>query len=1203
MNLDIAENLIMLLAAIVGLITCLFHYIETPRKGWLYVTGFFLAHILSDYYWATYTFIMHEDPKVSALTAYLGWNLGYVLLLQLIHHMRAKDSRHFFHPLMLLPIPVNVVQFVLYIPFGGIINNIWQGVFLTLVECFCLQAIIYYFKNRKEGLHFPYSHTLIFFFTLTEYGMWTSSCFDWPDNVRNPYYYFAFANYLTLVFFAWAVGKDYELDGARPFKKSSSEMKFQSILQSVASFIIFGGCVGGYYLALWIRKTMPEAGRSDEVNRIILAILFIISLFVILLILAIIFVIYFRFGTRGREEEQDKDSLRQERAEGKRSRAGIFFIVLGTVALMIFSIVYTSGLFYKVSVNSVYGSGEDMAALFATELENYISDARSTLQLTADTVDLMVQNGESGKEIFNYLTYQTDSQYQQLDENFTGIYAYVGGEYMDGSGWVPPENYIPERRSWYKAAVEAKGKIAIVSPYVDANTGSDVITISKLISAGEGQGIPGSKNVVALDVIVDHIRDITSKADIGGKGYGMILDGDGLIIAHHDPELVGQNIVELSGRDFFNSLKAKGSGTLDTEVDGEDCTLFISPVMDQWYFVFTVSDAELFEDVNIQLTVNIIVSLLIFGMISLFYYLGYKNEQVYGRKMEEMRISRQQREYETRVLLLEKSAADEANKAKSNFLADMSHEIRTPINTILGMNEMILREAVSRNILEYAQNIRVSGKNLLHLINSILDFSKIEGGKMEIVPVRYNIGSMVTYLLNSVSERAREKNLKLFIRVDPGIPSELFGDDTRIGEVMMNLLTNAVKYTMEGSVTLSIREKERKYEKSLIYFEVKDTGIGIRKEDMGRLFESFERLDVVRNKNIEGTGLGMAISTRLLKLMDSELRVESTYGKGSVFFFELWQKIENEAPLGRFEPELNEDEKAHPTGKLLYAPDAHILITDDTKMNITVAVNLLKRTGVRIDTAMSGAEAVARAEQETYDLIFMDQRMPNMDGTETLKAIRALENEKNKNTPVICLTADAISGARERYISEGFTDYLTKPVEGEALERMLREYLPEEKIQKAAEDVSAEEEVSPDNKLYDALRRADVDVKVGLAYCGNSTDTYRMILSEYASDYAEKRENLHCSHSGKDWETYSIFIHSLKSSSKTIGALGLSELAGALEAASEAKDESMLSWDHFRAMRLYEEIVMTIKDNLDVPEGGGGTDDDEEILEFSPSDD
>ena len=425
--------------------------------------------------------------------------------------------------------------------------------------------------------------------------------------------------------------------------------------------------------------------------------------------------------------------------------------------------------------------------------------------------------------------------------------------------------------------------------------------------------------------------------------------------------------------------------------------------------------------------------------------------------------------------------AQAANQAKSAFLSNMSHEIRTPINAVLGMDEMILRESSEPQIIGYAEDIRSAGTSLLGIVNDILDFSKIEAGKMDIIPVEYEFLSVVNDLYNLIRKRAEDKDLKLILELDPKIPSIMYGDEIRIKQVITNILTNAVKYTEKGSVTFTVKrlddddetsgqslkqaenetsgqslkqaenetsEQARVKSKDVrLKVSIKDTGIGIKEEDIDKLYNAFERIEEERNRTVEGTGLGMNITGNLLSLMGSSLSVNSVYGEGSEFSFVIDQKIVRDEPIGEISERFTKSNAMRGRYRERFkAPEAKILVVDDTSMNLDVIKNLLKKTKIQIDTALSGAEALELVKKEYYDIIFLDHRMPQMDGMECLKRMRGLEDHKCPDSPVISLTANAISGAREEYINAGFADYLSKPIDSGKLEEMLIRYLPADKV-------------------------------------------------------------------------------------------------------------------------------------------------------------
>lgn len=397
----------------------------------------------------------------------------------------------------------------------------------------------------------------------------------------------------------------------------------------------------------------------------------------------------------------------------------------------------------------------------------------------------------------------------------------------------------------------------------------------------------------------------------------------------------------------------------------------------------------------------------------------------------------------TEELAKAKEEAENANKAKTKFLARMSHEIRTPINAILGMNEMILRESGDENVRQHAHDVKSSSILLVNIINEILDSSKIESGMMEILEVDYPISRLLNDLYNMTEVKAKDKNLKLVFDIDPNIPSEYCGDDKRIRQVLLNLLSNGVKYTNQGSVTLTLKCR-MEAEDAVLSYSVKDTGIGIKEEDIGKIYDEFQRFDATRNRNVEGTGLGMNIALQLLHLMGSDLKIKSEYEKGTEFSFDIRPKVVNREPLGDFRKKLMEATRKEVEKVEFTAPKARILAVDDNAMNLKVLRALLKATQVQVQEVTSGKECLEYVKKESYDLIFLDHMMPEMDGIETLHIIR--DENLCDGVPIVVLTANALVGDREKYLSEGFDDFLSKPILLEKLEHILLTYLPDELI-------------------------------------------------------------------------------------------------------------------------------------------------------------
>lgn len=511
--------------------------------------------------------------------------------------------------------------------------------------------------------------------------------------------------------------------------------------------------------------------------------------------------------------------------------------------------------------------------------------------------------------------------------------------------------------------------------------------------------------------------------------------------------------------------------------------------------------------------------------------------------------------------------ANAANEAKSAFLSNMSHEIRTPINAVLGMNEMILRESREEGTLEYAENIRAAGTSLLELINDILDFSKIEAGKMDILPAEYSTASLLNDLVNMIRLRAENKGLSFSVEADADLPAVLYGDEVRVRQVVTNILTNAVKYTERGGVTMRVyAEPSERAGHVVLCVSVADTGIGIREEDMKKLFSAFERIEESRNRGIEGTGLGMNITQRLLSMMGTRLKVESEYGKGSVFSFRLEQKLVDGTPMGDFSEAFRRSLAGHARYRESFtAPEARVLAVDDTPMNLAVFSGLLKQTKIRVDTARSGMECLELLTKQRYDLVFLDHRMPEMDGVETLRRMKALPENRSADAPVIALTANAVSGAREEYLALGFDDYLAKPIDAAALEKLTRRYLPQDKvIPGAAEEPEADAPAEePEDGALPAVEGLDwayaqlhlptrALLQTGLREFYGALDTQAERLEGFRAALPEEAA----------WDGYRILVHAMKSAAATVGIVPLAGMAKVLEYAARDRDAETVGGVH-----------------------------------------
>jgi signal transduction histidine kinase/DNA-binding response OmpR family regulator len=696
------------------------------------------------------------------------------------------------------------------------------------------------------------------------------------------------------------------------------------------------------------------------------------------------------------------------------------------------------------------------------------------------------------------------------------MYGYINGEFIAGNRWTPPDSYAVTERPWYLAAMRDTDKVGYTVPYIDEYSGAVILSAAHVLKNEQGN----NAGIIAVDIDIRGISVYVKSLKAAQEGYEMLLiNQDFVYIAHPDESCLGKRLHEISAEhaalaDVVLQGIQKQEPVTVKDYDGRTVKIFFRALNNGWYLGVALP-------VDMRYYSSYSAACILSGIGILFILILHHSIVQMGKAWMK---------------------ADQENRSKTSFLARMSHEIRTPMNAILSLVEIILRKNISKDVREQMLIIKRSGITLLALINDILDLSTLEAGQLQLEAKKYRIASLINDVATVIRVRIGNKPLDFNITIEDDVPAELIGDELRIKQILINLLTNAVKYTRAGRVELTVSVKKKDDTHGTVVFRVSDTGIGIKQKDIDLLFTEFSRVDTKRNRSIEGTGLGLAIVKTLCKAMDGAIAVSSVYGQGSAFTVSLPQSFgeEKTAPESRDAEELAGFE-SKPS---FVSPNAHVLVVDDIYTNLMVAEELLKFYELRIDTATNGEEALRLIQENVYDLVFMDHMMAEMDGIETTRRIRLLGNNDPyfRHVPIIALTANVFVEFRELFLKNGFNDFLAKPIEVGKLYAILKKWIPSNKQQ--ATDKSPYMADAGGGSL--ALR--SIDVQKGINNTGGSLSTYIKVLRMFYHDAEERIPRIKNAAAEGDTVLYTTMVHALKSASRSIGAAEFGDFAEAMEA-------------------------------------------------------
>jgi signal transduction histidine kinase/DNA-binding NarL/FixJ family response regulator len=791
----------------------------------------------------------------------------------------------------------------------------------------------------------------------------------------------------------------------------------------------------------------------------------------------------------------------------------IVFTLFSFLLMVVLGYVFTSNIVHGYLLKNT----ENIFVSVQAKIMSDLLEPQITLDGFAWAVRNMILRGDDSGKLQEYYNDISDYSFLGKEErmaSFNGFLGYFetlpdGPAFIESFVWDKPDGFNPAERPWYRDALAANGAITETLMYKDIIYGEAVIIYTICIFDDDGRRL----GVVGMRVLIDAIGKYVVNTALAQGGYGMLISKDMLILAHPNQDFVDRNIHDpVIPFSFFADELDNGAEINERPLityKNEPAVAFFRMLPNGWYVGVVLPKGPYYQGVTNMALILIalgiaLASVLIFVLI----------------RVDAAR-----------------NKSDMESRQKSSFLANMSHEIRTPMNAIIGMTDLLQYETLNKRQMGFVNDIKVSARSLLSLINDILDLSKIESGKLELNPVDYDFHALLDNILSMFNYVARKKNLEVRFETEGEMPDYLYGDDIRLKQVLINIFGNAVKYTEKGYVKLKVSAADGN-----LRFEIKDTGVGIRKEDLPKLFNTFQRVETEKNRSIVGTGLGLSISKSFIEMMGGKILVDSEYEQGSVFMV-IIPAVAGSKAKAKLKKDL-------PEGHAFYAPTANVLVVDDNEFNMRVAQGLLGLFNIDVQTAFSGKEAISMVQKNEYDIVFMDHMMPEMDGVEATAEIRKLGGKYN-DLPIIALTANAVQGAKEMFLSNGFDGFISKPIDLQEMYGILKEWLPPEKIEERLQEDS--EKTS--DTFMDALNKlSEINTEIGLSRVSGIEKLYQDTLVLFNKKLVRECDLMSAGIHKGDIKNFSIAVHAMKSALSTIGAMGLSEIASKLETASKEND-------------------------------------------------